>query len=155
MNERAEQYLNAYISKLSESKKGKIKATGCFHFGSTEECADTCAALTVKGKKQATASLEWCFTIGNEAYPEVGELDVIANWNNDPLCIIEITKIEVCPFNEVSESFAIDEGEGDLSLEYWRKVHWSFFSQECEELGMKPSETMPIVLQWFKVINAT
>jgi uncharacterized protein YhfF len=154
MSERAEQYLNFYISMLPESGKYKVNAESVFHFGNTEECANNCAALTIQGKKRATASLEWGFTIGDEAYPEVGELNVITNWNNEPLCIIEVWKIKVLPFNEVNESFAIEEGEGDLSLKYWHKVHWEFFSQECQSLGKQPSENMPIVLQWFKVVHA-
>ena len=153
MNELSEHYLNSYMSTLTHIEKEKVPATNAFHFGNTKECADICAELTVQGKKRGTASLEWCFTIGNEAYPEVGELDVITNWNNEPLCIIEITKVKVCPFNEVDESFAIEEGEGDSSLQFWRKVHWAFFSQECHDLGKRPSETMPIVLQWFKVVH--
>jgi len=154
MNTSSEQYLNAYISTLTPAERDNAKTISTFHFGDTEECANTCAELTAQGKKKATASLEWCFTVGDEAYPQVGELDVITNWDNNPVCVIKITRIEVLPFNKVEEDFAIEEGEGDLSLKCWRKVHWPFFSHECKTLGKVPSETMPIVLQWFKVVYA-
>lgn len=152
MDELSKQYLNSYLSTLSDAEKNNIKTINAFHFGDTKECANTCADLAAQGIKKATASLEWCFTVGDEDYPEIDEIDVITNWKHEPICIVKITRIEVRPFGEVEESFAITEGEGDQSLKYWREVHWPFFSQECKALGKQPSEKMPIVLQWFKVV---
>jgi len=84
--------------------------------------------------------------------PEVGQFSVITNWNGEPQCIVEITEVEITPYNEVTAEFAMIEGEGDKSLEYWRKVHWEFFSMECEEIGKEPSGEMLVVLEKFKVI---
>lgn len=152
MRQASKEYLAKYFSTLPLDLANINRVTDSFHFCGAEHDANLCAKLTRDRKKLATASLEWCFTIGTERYPEVGELDVITDWDNNPVCIIEITKLKVISFNEVPESFAIEEGEGDLSLDYWRKVHWQFFSQECEDLGREPSENMPVLLQWFKVV---
>ena len=61
--------------------------------------------------------------------------------------------MEVVPFNEVSAEFAAREGEGDGSLEYWRKAHWAYFSRECGRMGREPIETMPVVCSSFEVLN--
>jgi uncharacterized protein YhfF len=60
--------------------------------------------------------------------------------------------VTTVPFEAVTESFAAAEGEGDKSLRYWRKAHWSYFSRECQRLGKEPSCRMPVVCERFEVI---
>ncbi len=45
----------------------------------------------------------------------------------EAVLIIQTIEVFVLPFNEVSEQFAFDEGEGDRSLAYWRKAHENYF----------------------------
>lgn len=52
------------------------------------------------------------------------------------------------PFSKVDEKFAYTEGEGDKSLEYWRRVHIKAFNDELKEL----SEDMLVVCEIFQVI---
>ena len=60
--------------------------------------------------------------------------------------------MEVLPFNQVGTEHAAAEGEGDLSLDYWRQVHWEFFGRECRNIGRKLDENMPVVCERFEVI---
>ncbi|MGO2513920.1 ASCH domain-containing protein [Marinomonas polaris] len=53
---------------------------------------------------------------------------------------------------EISAEFAAAEGEGDKTLAWWREAHWAFFSTECEELDIEPTEDMLLVLERFKVV---
>jgi len=152
MNQNSKSFLETYLSSLPKEQRNRKRKTDSFRFCLTEKGADLCANLVKTGCKRATASLEWCFTVGEEKYPEEGELDVVTNWNYEPQCIIEITAIEVKAFNEVDKKFAFEEGEGNKSLELWREVHWKFFSTECRSLGLEPNKTMPIVLQRFTVV---
>jgi uncharacterized protein YhfF len=82
----------------------------------------------------------------------VGDLNIITNWAEDPLILVEITELEVVPFGHVSARQAYDEGEGDRSLAYWREVHWRFFSAEAQQLGLQPSEEMLVVCEHFKIL---
>ncbi len=111
-----------------------------------------CAELVLKGEKRATAGLLWGYEEEDEPLPEIGQLTVITNWAKMPQCIIETTSVEIRPFDEVDAEFAFEEGEGDKSLEFWRKVHWKFFSHECQELGKDPHEKMPVILERFKIV---
>lgn len=83
--------------------------------------------------------------------PEVGHLQVVTNWDSEPICIIEITSVTECQFKDVTAEFAAAEGEGDKSLAWWREAHWAFFSLECNELGIEPAEDMLLILEHFKV----
>ena len=47
---------------------------------------------------------------------------------------------------------AAKEGEGDLSLDYWKKVHIEFFTKECEDAGDKFTEDMPVVFVEFELV---
>jgi uncharacterized protein YhfF len=61
--------------------------------------------------------------------------------------------VEVVPFCEVTADYAAIEGEGDGSLEYWRRAHWSFFSRECIRIAREPNERMPVVCSVLEVLN--
>ncbi len=82
-----------------------------------------------------------------------GDLSVATTWRGEPRAILETTSVVVLPFEEVSADFARDEGEGDLSLQYWRDVHWAYFERECRKLGQAPSLQMPIVCERFRVLD--
>ena len=123
-----------------------------FHFDDNERDANALGDLVLKGKKRATAGLFWTYETNNKPIPRVGDLSVVTNWPQEPLCIIETTQVEIVPYEEVSEAFAAVEGEGDGSLRYWREVHWLYFSRECQRLGKELSLRMPIICERFKVV---
>ena len=84
--------------------------------------------------------------------PKVGNLSVIIDWSGAAICVIETMNIDIVPYKDVSEEFAATEGEGDKSLDYWRRAHWSYFSREMEAMGKKPSEDMLVICEKFQVV---
>ncbi len=123
-----------------------------FHFGDSEEAAEALLALVLGGTKRATATLEWHFEALGLRLPRSGDLSVVTDWRGDPRCVIEVTGVELRSFDLVEAGFAAAEGEGDLSLAYWRDVHWAFFGRLCAELGRERSQEMPVVCQRFRVV---
>ncbi|VOY85140.1 acetyltransferase [Streptococcus pneumoniae] len=81
---------------------------------------DLLADLVFKGEKTATASAYDLYVLEDEPLPQVGTFDVILDSQNQSVCIVEITKVSVELFNQVSAQHAFKEGEGDKSLAYWR-----------------------------------
>jgi uncharacterized protein YhfF len=106
-------------------------------FGNSPEMADSILACVLEGKKTATSSLFSLYNEENDPIPKVGEVHGILDSAARPRAIIEIVSVEVKKFKDVDADFARQEGEGDLSLNYWQKVHQSFFStynpKFCEE----------------------
>lgn len=45
------------------------------------------------------------------------------------------------------------EGEGDLTLEYWQKVHKKFFTKELKAIGKKFNKEINIICEEFRVIK--
>jgi len=122
-------------------------------FGDSPALSDELLALVRSGRKRGGASLLWAHEADSEPVPAIGEVEIVVNHLNAPCLVTRITAVEVVAFNQVSAGFAAREGEGDGSLEHWRKAHWAFFSRECRRIGRVPGETMPVVCSSFEVLD--
>lgn len=112
-------------------------------FGDTERQADDLVKLVLEGVKTAT-----CSNLDGEGIAQPGDIFVVVDGKNEPVCAIELTTVEMSTFSEVNEAHALAEGEGDRTLAYWRKEHQRFF--ETYDLF---SPDMTLVLMHFKVIE--
>jgi uncharacterized protein YhfF len=106
----------------------------------------------MSGKKTATASLFWEYEAEGEALPQVGGYSVITGFDGEPRGVILTTEVRILPYDEVEADFAADEGEGDLSLDFWRKAHWQFFSRACAKIGRQLDAKMPVVCERFRLV---
>ncbi len=122
------------------------------YFGDSEALANALADLVLKGIKRATAGSLASFEHEGKRPPRPGDFSIITNWAGAPLCVIETTRVDVVPFDQVTAEFAATEGEGDGSLEYWRAAHTAFFSRECARIGEVFSESMLIACELFHVV---
>jgi uncharacterized protein YhfF len=120
-------------------------------FGRSKEAANDLGKLVRKGIKTATASLVFGYEVAQESLPQAGEYNMILDGDGNPMCIIQTTFVEILPFEEVGSEHARLEGEGDLSLNFWREVHWQFFAEECAGLGYKPDPRMPVCCERFRL----
>ncbi len=152
MEEQSKIYLDIYLSSLSETERKKYQSFSSDYFCADEHNANLCAELIRIGQKSATCSLNHWYESGEEPMPTIGHLMIVTNWDGTPICIVEINSVEKCKYSDVSAEFAFLEGEGDRSLEWWRKAHWNFFAKECEELNIEPCEEMMLVLETFRVV---
>ncbi|MEQ1832935.1 MAG: GNAT family N-acetyltransferase, partial [Candidatus Eisenbacteria bacterium] len=123
-----------------------------FYFADSEHVADELARLVLAGRKRATASLLWVHEAEGSAPPAVGSLSVMTDFAGTPLAVLAVTASNVVPFEDVGPEFAAREGEGDGSLEYWRRVHWAYFSRECASLRREPDPRMAIVCEEFALV---
>ena len=114
--------------------------------------ADRLASLVLEGKKSATASVYELYEYDNEELPEVGDLSIILDSEDRAVCIIRDTEVRVVPFRDVDEEHARLEGEGDLSLSYWRAVHKKVFTEWMKEAGMAFKDSTEVVLEKFEVV---
>jgi uncharacterized protein YhfF/ribosomal protein S18 acetylase RimI-like enzyme len=143
-----EEYWNRFIEKNEEYKESKYEV---WSFGYTDNLASKLLGYVKEGKKTGTSSALEMFEI-NEKIPEEDDISIITNGNGLPGCIIKTIEIRKKKFNEIKEEEARLEGEGDLSLEYWRNVHEHFFRSEYEEKGKKFLNEIPVIFERFEVI---
>jgi len=150
MDKKVKKLLKEHKESLKEGKGNFEKA---WHFCDDEKNANELAKLTLKGIKRATTSLKYWYEIENETIPEVGDLNIITDWEGNPVCVIKNIKVSIIPFKDVDEDFAYREGEGDKSLKHWRDVHIEYFTKELKELGIEFNEDMLVVCEEFDVVE--
>ena len=115
--------------------------------------ADELAQLVKDGKKTATCSALVFYKLENEELPQVGEYNIILDSEENAVCITRTTKVYVTTFDAVSEEHAFKEGEGNRSLEYWRKVHKKFFADELKTINRQFNERIELVCEEFEVVG--
>jgi uncharacterized protein YhfF len=114
--------------------------------------ADELGALIAQGTKTATCSALWEWEAEGNPIPPPGLITVVLDGRGEPLCIVESVETSIRKYNEVDADFAREEGEGDLSLNYWREAHRNFFSRVLPKIGKEFSEEVPLVCERFRLI---
>jgi len=147
-----EHYWYAFLASLPAQSQYFGKAYVAEGFGDTPELADELGQLIASRIKTGTCSALWEWEAEGKPIPQPGLISIVLDGHGQPICIIETTEVSASRFNTVDEEFARAEGEGDLSLEYWREAHIKFFSRVLPKIGREFSEEMPLVCERFKLI---
>ncbi|MFL7871294.1 MAG: ASCH domain-containing protein [Anaerolineales bacterium] len=150
--DRIQDYWQAFLATLPSDSPYRNKTYVSEGWGDGPEMADELGALIAAGTKTATCSALWEWEAEGESPPETGTVTIVLDGRGRPLCIVETTEVTVRKYNEVDANFAREEGEGDLSLEYWREAHKNFFSRYLPKIGREFSEDMPLVCERFRLI---
>ncbi|AMY05661.1 ASCH domain-containing protein [Staphylococcus condimenti] len=141
-----EEYWKAFVSHYPEYQNKPYTA---WQFGvDPSHLAD----LVKRGIKTATTSGLAFYTAEQEHLPKVGDLSIVLDAQDNPICIIKNTNVYQVPFSEVSEMHAYKEGEGDRTLSYWRTVHTDFFEKEFNSINQSFSEEETMVCEEFECI---
>jgi uncharacterized protein YhfF len=145
-------YWQEFLSTLPSDSPYHSKTYIAEGWGDSPEMADELGTLIAQGIKTGTCSALWEWEAEGNTPTQVGELTVVINGRGEPLCIVETVEVSIRKYNEVDADFARAEGEGDLSLEYWREAHRNFFSRTLQKIGKEFSEDMPLVCERFRLI---
>ncbi len=141
-----------YLASLGETPENTGKSYASWHFCDNPEDANDLALLVLQGTKRATASALEYYEEDGEELPREGDYSIVTDWQGRAVCIIRTTRLQVFPFNEVPPEFAAREGEGDGSLEYWRRSHREAFSRGLWEYGREFREEMAVLCEDFEVV---
>ena len=100
--------------------------------------------LVKYGKKVATTYL-----YNEKDLPKIGETSIICYDDNTEACVIKTKDFKIMKFNEMTQELCKLEGEGDLSLEYWKNIHIKFF----KSIDKNFNENSKIIFQIFEVVK--
>jgi uncharacterized protein YhfF len=146
-------YWNQFLASLPPDSPYHTSTYIAEGWGDSPALADELGALIVQGVKTATCSALWEWEAEGNPIPRPGLITIALNGRGKPLCIVETFEVTIRKYNEVDADFAREEGEGDLSLDYWRKAHRNYFSRVLPRKTDKEfSEDMPLVCERFRVI---
>jgi uncharacterized protein YhfF len=121
-------------------------------FGASPPQADELLALVLAGKKTGTASSLRDYAIDGDPVPAVGDLSIVLDGRGAPRALIRTTVVDIVLFRDVAADHALAEGEGDLSLEWWRGAHARFWTEHSSDpRGFEPD--MPVVCERFELLH--
>lgn len=145
--------LDEYWNKFLQAKAlpSDTKCAGDLFFEAKGFVSDQLNALVLSGQKTAFFSSYASFAIDQEPLPLSGELYIVVDRVNNPLCVIELESVNILPFNEVTWEMAKAEGE-DQSLEDWREKKQEYLEDEGALLGFEFAPDLKLVYQTFTVI---
>jgi uncharacterized protein YhfF len=123
------------------------------YYGDSPDLSRSLLAMIRNGQKRAGTGLVWLHEHENVPIASVGDIEIVLTHASRPSVVTRITSVEIIPYSQVTPEYAAIEGEGDGSLEYWRKVHWDYFSRACERIGRTPHKDMPVVCSVFEVLH--
>jgi uncharacterized protein YhfF len=147
-----EEYWAAFLETLPNDSPYRDKTYIAEPFGDNPELANELGTLVLTGVKTGTCSALWEWQAEGNPIPEAGAISITLDGAGSPICILESTEITIRRFDEVDEDFARSEGEGDLSLRYWRAAHRDFFSRVLPQFGREFNDQMPLVCERFELI---
>lgn len=147
-----DRYWNQYLDSLPAQAARAARYADSFYFGYSPEHAMEISLLVLNGTKTATGLLKCKREAECKPLPQLGDLSVVTNGHDDPVCIIETVDVQTIPYDEVGEDFAYEGGEGDRSLSNWRRMYWNYIVHECARIGRAPGEKEPLVMERFQVV---
>ena len=118
-----------------------------FRFGDSDAMNRELIALVRAGKKRATMGRLSDFGPGKEAKPVVGRCDIVTHWDGTPAAVVRTTHVEELPLNEITEDFALAEGESE-TYEEWYDDHRRYFERNG---GWAPD--MMMICERFEVVE--
>ena len=123
------------------------------HFCDNEKDANNCSELVNKEIKRASSHSLLGLQLRKEVLPKIGDLAIVTDWNGKAKSIIRTTGVKLIPYFAIREEHARMEGEGDKSLNYWKQVHWEYYTRELSEFGRVPRESMIVVFEQFEKLH--
>ena len=144
-----DEYWNKFLAE--KNLPPETKCAGDLFFEAKGFVQDELTALVVSCKKTAFFSSYATFAIDQEPLPVSGELYIVVDRSNKPVCVIELESVNIIPFNEVTWEMAALEGE-DQNLEEWRQRKREYLEDEGAVLGFEFTPDMRLVFQAFKKI---
>lgn len=116
------------------------------------EIADDLLALYLEGKKSAGSGLVKDYELAGDPLPTIGNFWIITDSKNNPRCIVKTIAVEINKFVDIPLKVAQAEGEGDLSIEYWKKAHREFFTPYLKDWGISNLDDEDVVTEFYEVV---
>lgn len=123
-----------------------------YHYCDNQQDADLCGELVVAGRKRATAASVAELRLAGEPIPRPGDYAIVTNWAGEALAVIRTTAVDIRRFGDVDETFAEHEGEGDLTLKWWRTAHRAYYRRVLAGSDYVIDDDLEIVCERFEAV---
>jgi uncharacterized protein YhfF len=70
-----------------------------------------------------------------------------------PCGIVQTTKVDIMPFGAVTDEMANAYGEGERTVEWWRRVIGAYYRASAEHHGAVFADETPLIWEWIEVVR--
>ncbi|NCN27850.1 ASCH domain-containing protein [bacterium] len=113
---------------------------------------DELIALYKQGKKSAGSGLLEDYQSMGDPLPKVNDFWIVLDSKESPAILLKTVKVELNKYKDLPEYIAIAEGEDDLSVESWKRLHSEFFTPFLEKWGVKNLDEATVITEFFQVV---
>lgn len=132
-----------------ESLRDAVVSAG---YAGNPQITNQLLALYRSGKKTAGSSLVEDFLSAGDPLPQAGNYWICLNSEGTPSCILETHKIATNKFQDIPAAIAEAEGEGDLSVEYWKRVHADLYATSLKAWGVFDLDEATVITEFFRIV---
>lgn len=151
LNRIQKEYWDRFILSLSPNLR-PVNPNVSASFAGNKEITDELLSLYLIGKKTAGSSVVEDFLSAGDQLPQIGNYWIFLNSKEVPSCILKTINTKIHKFNDVPVEIAVAEGEGDLTLEYWRKVHGGLYIPYLTLWGLNDINEANVITEFFEVV---
>lgn len=91
---------------------------------------DRLVAAILAGEKTSTSSLLLEYRLDGEPLPQPGDREVVVDSDGNPVCLTEVSRVDVTALAEVTLEHVLLEGEGFRTVAEWRAGHERFWHSD-------------------------
>lgn len=117
--------------------------------GGTPGGGDAGAAAILAGEKTLTSSPFWDYPDGR--IPFAGALFVLLDGSRRPVAIVETMRVEVMRFGDADAAMAWAYGEGERTLDWFRREIGAWYRDAAARHGAEFSPDTEVIFEWFRV----
>jgi len=103
-------------------------------FGSPGKSRETIVNFVVHGNKRATAGMAAEYETEGEEVEYIGECLAMLDNESKHVATLQVTRVDISPFADVPDEFALAEAEGDLNAADFRASHYAFWTRAGETI---------------------
>lgn len=150
---REQEYWQAYLESLPADRRPAADVHVEAGFAGNAAITDELLQLYLSGRKTAGSGLVEDFTSAGDPLPQPGNHWLYLDGQSRPRAILRTEKVVVHKFKDVPPEIAVAEGEGDLSLAYWRRVHAELYAPHLAAWGVADLNEAHVVTEFFTLVH--
>ena len=150
LNAKAKKFWLAYCKEADIDPHGNhfVTANPAGNFDITDNLIE----LYRKGKKRAGSSLVEDFKAEGDPLPKVNDYWILLNSKKEPTFLLKTVKIETNKFANIPQHVVDAEGEGDLSIIFWKQEHTRLYTPYLERWGIKDLNQANVITEYFEIV---
>lgn len=146
-------FFNEYLSRLPAGRRPRRPIITASYAGA-RGVTDALIRLYLDGRKTAGSSLAKDFSTAGDPMPKRGDYWIILDSRRRPRCLVRTVRVERNRFGAVPDSVALAEGEGDMSVAHWKRVHRRAYGPYLSKWGIHDLDSAMVLTEHFELLHA-